>query len=188
MWSTHVHIWKKRIWWGQTSYMSDPWTAFCFELISYQQGIRNSLSSTPPVYIHARCTRTLVVQQFRTNEIHPPHHYLHSACHAQSNKLGKASYSKTTSHGLGHGNEATKDTYTHWGTSTWKKTYLVGPDKLYERSLDSAVSSLLALISREFTYIRIYVHVCTLTCLSELLHASGFPCVFGEVCFLSEFC
>ena len=28
-----------------------------------------------------------------------------------------------------------------------KKTYLVGPDKLYKRSLDSAVSRLLALIS-----------------------------------------
>ena len=31
-----------------------------------------------------------------------------------------------------------------------KKTYLVEPDKLYERSVDSAVSSLLALISREY--------------------------------------
>ena len=31
-----------------------------------------------------------------------------------------------------------------------KKTYLVGPDKLYKRSLDSAVSSLLALISGEY--------------------------------------
>ena len=33
-----------------------------------------------------------------------------------------------------------------------KKTYLVGPDKLYKQSLDSIVSSLLhvALISREY--------------------------------------
>ena len=36
------------------------------------------------------------------------------------------------------------DSYIH------EKTYLVGPDKLYRRSLDSAVSSLLALISREY--------------------------------------
>ena len=31
-----------------------------------------------------------------------------------------------------------------------EETYLVGPDKLCKRSLDSAVSSLLALISREY--------------------------------------
>ena len=32
---------------------------------------------------------------------------------------------------------------------TWKKTHLVGPDKLYNPSLNSTVSSILALISRE---------------------------------------
>ena len=48
-----------------------------------------------------------------------------------------------------------------------KKTYLVGPDKLYKRSLDSVISSLLALM-----HIRTCIHVleftCTCTSVSEV--------------------
>ena len=44
--------------------------------------------------------------------------------------------------------KSNEDIYVH------DKEHLVGPDMLYKRSLDSAVSSLLALISRE------YVTVC----------------------------
>ena len=63
------------------------------------------------------------------------------------------------------------DIYTAAGTTPtesydnlMKKTYLVGPDKLYKRSLDSAVLSLLALISREYAQLAlssappVYIH------------------------------
>ena len=58
----------------------------------------HNLSSTPPVNLYTQGAEYEGAPEhykwfsgFRTNEIHPPHHYLHvhSACHAQSNKLGK---------------------------------------------------------------------------------------------------
>ena len=48
-----------------------------------------------------------------------------------------------------------------------KKTYLVGPDKLYKRSLDSAVSSLLALINVYMYMCYVYIAMC---------YAHVFPC------------
>ena len=150
--------------------------------------LRNSLSSTPPVYTrkaHQNTSGSAVSELMRFI-----HHIITYVVPATPRAINWARrlIQKPPVTGWAGSNEATKDTHTHWSTSTWKKPYLVGPDKLYERSLDSAVSSLLALISREYAYIHIYVHVCTLTCLSELLHASGLPCLFSEVCFLSEFC
>ena len=40
--------------------------------------------------------------------------------------------------------------YTSKSSIYMTKPYLVGPDKLYKQSLDSAASRLLALISREY--------------------------------------
>ena len=37
--NVHLHEKKDHIWWGQTSYISDPWTAL---ISSHQQGIRTA--------------------------------------------------------------------------------------------------------------------------------------------------
>ena len=49
----HVYCtWKTHIWWGQRSYISDPWTALFRAYYLSSAGNMHSLSSAPPVYIH----------------------------------------------------------------------------------------------------------------------------------------
>ena len=87
---TCIYMSENHIWCCQTSYISDPWTAIFRANQLSSAGNTHSLSSAPPVYIrrvHQNISELMSIHHIIT--------YICSACHAQSNKLGKA---KTTSH------------------------------------------------------------------------------------------